>query len=76
MKFLLLFTISLLLVHGGHAMIETLSLIDLCHGSDVIISGEVIGVKSVGKIEDNVEVVANLIKVNEPLKGGLAGDVG
>ncbi len=53
-------------------MIETFPLPKLCHGADVIVFGEVIGVKSVGKAEGNVEVIANLVKVHEPLKGSAA----
>lgn len=53
-------------------MIETLSLDELARQSDVIALVDVIGVKSVGKLPSNVEVIANLVKVNELLKGGVA----
>lgn len=56
----------------GNAMIETLSTANLAHGADLIVLADVIAVKSVGLKENKLEVIANLAKVNEPLKGGAA----
>lgn len=57
---------------GGYSMIETLSTERLAHGADVIVLVDIIGVKSVGMKDKNLEVIANLVKVHEPLKGGIA----
>lgn len=57
---------------GGYCMIETLSTERLAHGADVIVLADIIGVKSVGQKEKNLEVIANLVKVHEPFKGGIA----
>lgn len=57
---------------GGNAMIETLSTTNLAHGADLIVMADVIAVKSVGVKDNKLEVIANLARVNEPLKGGAA----
>lgn len=72
MKKILVTFLMALFAAGGYCMIETLSLQDLAHSADVIAMVDVVGVKSVGRLPSEVEVVANLVKVNEPLKGGVA----
>lgn len=62
----------LLFAAGGYCMIETLSTEKLAHSADVIVIADIMGVKSVGLKEKSLEVIANLIKVHEPLKGGVA----
>jgi len=64
--------LMLILAVGGYSMIETLSLEELASRSDVIALVDVVGVKAVGRLPSKVEVVANLVKVNEPFKGGVA----
>ncbi|MBU1106073.1 MAG: hypothetical protein KKB51_05335 [Candidatus Riflebacteria bacterium] len=72
MKYLAVTVLMTLFAVGGYCMIETLSLEELVQSSDVVVMVDVIGVKSVGKLPSEVEVIANLVKVNEPLKGNVA----
>ena len=72
MKYIALTVLMALFTVGGYCMIETLSLETLVQSSDVIALVDVVGVKSVGRMPSKVEVVANLVTVNEPLKGGVA----
>lgn len=72
MKKILVALVMALFAVGGYCMIETLSLQDLVHSADIIAMVDVIAVKSVGRLPSKVEVVANLVKVDEPLKGGVA----
>ncbi|PKL50625.1 MAG: hypothetical protein CVV42_02555 [Candidatus Riflebacteria bacterium HGW-Riflebacteria-2] len=62
----------LIMAVGGYCMIETLSLEELANRSDVIAMVDVVGVKAVGRLPSKVEVIANLVKVNEPFKGEVA----
>jgi hypothetical protein len=57
---------------GGYAMIETLSLEQLAHGADLIVTGRIAGIRAGEKQVDGVEVVANLFEVKECLKGAIA----
>ncbi|EKD84137.1 MAG: hypothetical protein ACD_39C00220G0003 [uncultured bacterium] len=72
MKYVVLTVLMALFTVGGYCMIETLSLETLVQNSDVIAMVDVVGVKSVGRLPSKVEVVANLVTVNEPLKGEVA----
>ena len=72
MKYLAITVLMSLFAVGGYCMIETLSLEELVQRSDVIVMVDVTGVKPVGRLPSKVEVVANLVKVNEPLKGEVA----
>ncbi len=62
----------LMLNLGGYAMIETLSLENLVRGADTIVLADIDKVKPVGVSEEKLEVIANLVRVHEPLKGGVA----
>ncbi|KAF1080505.1 MAG: hypothetical protein GQF41_3329 [Candidatus Rifleibacterium amylolyticum] len=64
--------LMLIMAVGGYCMIETLSLEELASRSDVIALVDVVGVKAVGRLPSQVEVIANLVKVNEPFKGSVA----
>ena len=66
----LFFLLSVLTSVG--AMIRDISLNELIERSDVIVVGEVLAVKYVGTLPSGAHVIANLVKVNEPLKGGAA----
>lgn len=59
----------LLIVTGGHAMIETLNLEQLAHGADMVVMIKVAGIKSTGKLPEGPEVMANLCEVKQILKG-------
>jgi len=72
MKNLALTLALVMLSIGGYAMIETLSLEQLAHGADLVVSGKIAGVRAVEKQADGVEVVANLFEIKECLKGGIA----
>ncbi len=72
MKNVAVTVLMLILAVGGYCMIETLSLEELANRSEVIALVDVVGVKAVGRLPSQVEVIANLVKVNEPLKGGVA----
>lgn len=69
MKILVLALILCLNVCGGHAMIIEVGLNELAGGSDVIVVADVEAVKTVGKIDSGATVIANLVKVDEPIKG-------
>ncbi len=71
-KIALILCLVLISIGGGYAMIETLSLDQLAHGADLLVTGSIVGVKSGGKEASGVEVVANLFEVRECLKGDLA----
>jgi len=64
--------LMVMLCLGGYAMIETLSLEQLAHGADLIVTGKIAGVRAVEKQADGVEVVANLFEIKECLKGSIA----
>ncbi|MBU1107862.1 MAG: hypothetical protein KKB51_14405 [Candidatus Riflebacteria bacterium] len=69
----LILTLSLvLLTAGGYAMIETMSLEQLSHGADMVVTGSIVGVKLTGKQPDGTEVMANLFEIKECLKGEIA----
>ena len=72
MKYVAVAVLMALFAVGGYCMIETLSLETLVQSSDVIAMADVVGVKTVGRLPSKVEVIANLVTVNEPLKGGVA----
>ena len=72
MKILVAALIMLTLTIGGNAMIETVTTTQLARGADLVVLADVVGVKSLGLKEKNLEVIANLVKVNEPLKGNAA----
>lgn len=72
MKSLLLGLCFLLAAAGGFAMIVPVSVENLAHGADLIVIADVEGVKSAGIMPSGPEVVANLVKVDEPLKGSAA----
>ncbi|MGM0599375.1 MAG: hypothetical protein ACQETH_06115 [Candidatus Rifleibacteriota bacterium] len=68
-----IFLISLVLITlGGHAMIQTLSLSELAADSDIIAFASVVAIKNTGKTPQGVDVVANLVRLEEPLKGNIA----
>ncbi len=73
MKRVAVTVLLLIIAVGGYCMIETLSLEELASRSDVIALVDVVGVKAVGRLPSQVEVIANLVKVNEPFKGSVAG---
>lgn len=72
MKKVAVTVLLLIIAVGGYCMIETLSLEELASRSDVIALVDVVGVKAVGRLPSQVEVIANLVKVNEPFKGSVA----
>ncbi|PKL38260.1 MAG: hypothetical protein CVV41_22660 [Candidatus Riflebacteria bacterium HGW-Riflebacteria-1] len=72
MKYIAMLVMMTLFAAGGYGMIETLSLDSLVQSADVIAMVEVVGVKSVGRLPSEIEVIANLVTVDEPLKGGVA----
>ncbi len=55
-----------------NAMIRDISLDELVRRSDTIVVVEVLAVKTVGTLPSGAQVVANLVSVNQPLKGGVA----
>ena len=57
---------------SADAMIRDISLNELIRRSDVVAVVEVLAVKSVGTLPSGAHVIANLVKVNEPLKGDAA----
>lgn len=61
-----------MIAFGGYSMIEPISLELLAQGADLIVVADVEGVKSAGILPSGPEVMANLVKVDEPLKGGVA----
>lgn len=61
-----------LIAFGGYAMIEPVSLELLAQGADLVVIADVEGVKSAGILPAGPEVMANLVKVAESLKGGVA----
>lgn len=69
MKSLIVTLCMLMLTIGGYAMIETLTLEQLAHGADVVVKGNITGVKSTGKLPEGPEVMACLLEVSEVLKG-------
>ncbi len=68
----LFFFINFLGFSQLNAMIKDISLKDLVKKSDVIAVVDVLAVKSVGNMSSGVMVIANLVKVDQPLKGGVA----
>jgi hypothetical protein len=72
MKKLVVTMILLLMAMGGNAMIETLSLEQLAHGADLVVSGRMVKVLPVEKQVDGVEVIANFFEIKECLKGDKA----
>ncbi len=72
MKNIALTLILVMLSIGGYAMIETLSLEQLAHGADLIVTGRITGVRAGEKQADGVDVVASLFEVKECLKGSIA----
>ena len=67
---LILFVV--IIFSSADAMITDISLNELIKRSDVIAVVDVLAVKSVGTLPSGTHVVANLVKVNEPLKGRVA----
>lgn len=57
---------------SAEAMIRDISLNELIRRSDVIAVVDILAVKTVGTLPSGAQVVANLVKVNEPLKGNAA----
>ena len=57
---------------SAEAMIRDISLNELIKRSDVVAVVDVLAVKSVGTLPSGAQVIANLVKVNEPLKGDVA----
>ena len=55
-----------------NAMIRDISLDELVRRSDTIVVVDVLAVKTVGTLPSGAQVVANLVSVNQPLKGGVA----
>lgn len=53
MKNLALTLALVMLSIGGYAMIETLSLEQLAHGADLVVSGKIAGVRAVEKQADS-----------------------
>ena len=72
MKSLALVLLLCLCVCGGHAMIIEAGLDELVQGADLIVVADVEGVKTVGQLESGATVIANLVKVDEPVKGQAA----
>jgi hypothetical protein len=70
-KYLLLICLVLITL-GGQAMIQTLSLNELAADSDIVAFASVIAIKNTGKTPQGVDVVANLVRLEEPLKGNIA----
>ena len=64
--------ICLLGISRLNAMIKDISLNELVQKADVIAVVDVLAVKSVGTLPSGVVVIANLVKVDQPLKGGVA----
>ena len=63
---------AVFMISSVNAMIRDISLNELIKRSDVIAVVDVLAVKSVGTLPSGAQVVANLVKVNEPLKGSVA----
>ena len=63
---------SVFAIASVKAMIRDISLNELIRQSDVIAVVEVLAVKSVGTLPSGAQVIANLVKINDPLKGGVA----
>ncbi len=57
---------------GGHAMIIEAGLDVLAQEADLIVVADVEAVKIVGQLKSGATVVANLVKVDEPIKGQAA----
>jgi len=72
MKNLAMTLLMVMLCMGGYAMIETLSLEQLAHGADLIVTGRIAGIRAGEKQADGVDVVANLFEIRECLKGTIA----
>ena len=66
-----LFFLFFVLTSAG-AMIRDITLNELVKQSDVIAVVEILAVKSVGTLPTGATVIANLVKVDEPLKGDVA----
>ena len=73
-SFLLFFVVLICLfgISQLNAMIKNITLNELVRQADVIAVVDVLAVKSVGNLPSGVLVVANLVKVDQPLKGGVA----
>ena len=67
---LLLFVVFIF--SSADAMIRDISLNELIKRSDVVAVVDILAVKSVGTLPSGAQVIANLVKVNEPLKGNVA----
>jgi hypothetical protein len=63
---------AVFIISSADAMIRDISLNELIKRSDVVAVVDVLAVKSVGTLPSGAQVVANLVKVNEPLKGNVA----
>lgn len=72
MKTFALVAIFCLVCFWGHAMIIEASLDEIAQGADVIVVADVEAVKTVGSVESGATVIANLVKVDEPIKGKVA----
>ena len=69
---LCLLFLSIFVVTSVNAMIRDISLKELVNRSDVIAVVDVLAVKSVGTLPSGAQVIANLVKVDQPLKGNVA----
>ena len=55
-----------------NAMIKDISLEELVKRSDVIVVADVLAIKEVGSLPSGVKVIANLVRVDQPLLGTVA----
>ena len=69
---ILIYFLFIILSIPANAMQREVSLEQLVEKSDVIAVVDVIATKSVGTLPSGAQVVANLVKVDQPLKGGVA----
>ena len=69
---LCLLFLAVFISSSAEAMIRDISLNELIKRSDVVAVVDILAVKTVGTLPSGAQVVANLVKVNEPLKGNVA----
>lgn len=69
MRRTVLFMFLLFITTGVSAMIQTMSLEQLVHTSDLVFIGHISGIKSTGKLPEGPEVMANLAEATQILKG-------
>jgi hypothetical protein len=72
MKAFALAAVFCLICFWGNAMIIEVGLDELAQSADIVVVADVEAVKTVGSLDSGATVIANLVKVDEPIKGEVA----